>query len=189
MSGRFAMALLATVALLASAASPALGKGPKPPKVFNGSYTGVNYHPPSVGLVTRWSGNVRFELLSVNRKKRFYNYIGAGSVTYVFSGGNGCTYSGSQTLATSDDDAGLVVYRKRSGWKYILEIGTGAEAITAQEHCPEQGVEDLDLLPPYPLMTGRKARSMRGLGSISGSYNEADAYLTNWSLSGAPRGN
>ena len=30
---------------------------------------------------------------------------------------------------------------------------------------------------------------MSGLGSISGNYNEADSYLTNWSLSGAPRGN
>ena len=78
--------------------------------------------------------------------------------------------------------------RKRSGWKYFLEIGTGAETITAQEQCPEQAVEELDLLPPYPLMTGRKDRTLGGLGSISGNYNEADAYLTNWNLSGTPRG-
>ena len=79
------MVVVATVAVLASAASPALGKGRKPPKVFNGSYTGVNYHPPSVGLVTSWSGSVRFKVLNVNRKKRLYNYIGTGSVTYTFS--------------------------------------------------------------------------------------------------------
>ena len=189
MRGRTAMVVVATVAVLASAASPALGKGRKPPKVFNGTYTGVNYHPPSVGLVTSWSGSVHFELLNVNRKKRLYNYIGTGSVTYTFSAGNDCTYSGSQTLSTSGDDAALTVYRNRSGWKYFLEIGTRAGTITAQVQCPEQAVEDEDYLPPYPLMTGRKDRSMSGLGSISGNYNEADAYLTNWNLSGTPRGN
>ena len=60
--------------------------------------------------------------------------------------------------------------------------------ITAQVQCPDQAVEDEDYLPLYPLMTGRKDRSMRGLGSISGNYNEAGAYLTNWNLSGTPRG-
>ena len=179
---------VATVALLASGASPTLGKQRKPPKVWNGSYSGVNYHPPAVGLVTRWAGSVRFDLLNVNRKQRLYNYIGTGSVTYTFSAGNLCTYSGTQTLSTSGDDASLTVFRKRSGWKYFLEIGTRAETITAQEQCPEQAVEELDLLPPYPLMTGRKDRRLGGLGSISGNYNEADAYLTNWNLSGTPRG-
>jgi hypothetical protein len=179
---------VATAALLASGASPALGKGGKPPMVWNGSYSGVNYHPPAVGLVTRWSGSVRFDRLDVNRKKRIYNYIGTGSVTYTFSAGNLCSYSGTQTLSTSGDDASLTVFRKRSSWKYFLEIGTRAETITAQEQCPEQAVEELDLLPPYPLMTGRKDRTLKRLGSISGNYNEADAYLTHWELAGTPRG-
>lgn len=189
MRGRALTVVVAAVALLVFGASPALGKGRKPPKVWNGSYTGVNYHPPSVGLVTSWSGSVRFELLNTNRKRRIYNYGGTGSVTYTFSGGNLCSYSGAQTLSTSGDDAALTVYRNRSGWKYFLEIGTREETITAQEQCPEQAVEELDFLPPYPLMTGRKDRSVPGgLGSISGDYNEADAYLTSWSLSGTPRG-
>ena len=159
MRGRALTVVVAAVALLVFGASPALGKGRKPPKVWNGSYTGVNYHPPSVGLVTSWSGSVRFELLNTNRKRRIYNYGGTGSVTYTFSGGNLCSYSGAQTLSTSGDDAALTVYRNRSGWKYFLEIGTREETITAQEQCPEQAVEELDFLPPYPLMTGRKDRS------------------------------
>ena len=76
MRGRALTVVVAAVALLVFGASPALGKGRKPPKVWNGSYTGVNYHPPSVGLVTSWSGSVRFELLDSNRKRRIYTTAG-----------------------------------------------------------------------------------------------------------------
>lgn len=172
------------LALAGLGPAPALSKPAKPPKSWSGSYSGVNFHPPEVGLVTRWSGDVRFKKLDFDRERQIYNYIGTGTVTYTYSEGNGCTYSGTQTFTTSGGDAALTVLRKHKAWKYFLEIGLDVESLTVQVDCPEQPTDQLDLFPPEPLQTGRRARAVNSLSSISGDYNDSGTYLTNWSLSG-----